>query len=387
MWRSVFLHEFIDHRIGNFQALPGRPTPPSFLLQANDALGTNAVAISPGAGFEHVLDAPLHSIVGVSARVRLIYPLNPQPRMFSVVRLGGAAELLFWPLSHPLPDLSGTVALARVWVGTGFRNLGNVVLPANRFTEFRFDWHASGQARILADGRLVAYHNAVAPGALLNFDRVAFGMGNVAPPAPQPLYHVARVFVRALARPDPLAHLSKLLPPAAATPDVNRCRLRIIGGLLQVVDKLRAFMGNAHLAQSQPWTEQAGPASGPFRPEAVEAHALATAAAAALVTMLRTGDFARGRRPPRPAGQVPAPPARRAAPGLRGARGGDRRDRGRARGLPGGVRGVGGGEGGLRADHRAARAGRSAGPRDRRGKLRWPTFLDCRPSPTSTTSA
>ena len=220
MWRSVFLHEFIDHRIGNFQALPGRPTPPSFLLQASDALlpGTNAVAISPGAGFEHVLDSALHSIVGVSARVRMIYPLNPQPRMFSVVRLGGAAELLFWPVSDPLPDGSGTVALARVWVGTGFRNLGNVVLPATRFVEFRFDWHASGQARLLADGRLVAYHNAVAPGALLSFDRVAFGIGNVTPASPQPLYHVARVFVRALARPDPLAHLSKLLPVAAARP-------------------------------------------------------------------------------------------------------------------------------------------------------------------------
>jgi hypothetical protein len=212
--------------------------------------------------------------------------------MFSVVRLGGAAELLFWPVSDPLPVGSGTLALARVWVGSGFRNLGNVVLPATRFVEFRFDWHASGQARLLADGRLVAYHNAVAPGALLSFDRVAFGLGNVTPASPLPLYHVARVFVRALARPDTLAHLSKLLPVAAATPDVNRCRLRIIGGLLQVVDRLRAFMGGSHASLSQPWTEQAGPASGPFRPEAVEAHALATAAAAALVTMLRTGDFA-----------------------------------------------------------------------------------------------
>ena len=25
MWRSVFLHEFIDRRITNFQALPGAP--------------------------------------------------------------------------------------------------------------------------------------------------------------------------------------------------------------------------------------------------------------------------------------------------------------------------------------------------------------------------
>jgi hypothetical protein len=73
MWRSVFLHEFIDHRIGNFQALPGRPTVPSFLLQASDALvpGTNAVAISPGAGFEHVLESPLHKVVGISATVPL----------------------------------------------------------------------------------------------------------------------------------------------------------------------------------------------------------------------------------------------------------------------------------------------------------------------------
>jgi hypothetical protein len=27
MWRSVVLHEFIDHQIANFQALAGNPTP------------------------------------------------------------------------------------------------------------------------------------------------------------------------------------------------------------------------------------------------------------------------------------------------------------------------------------------------------------------------
>jgi hypothetical protein len=293
MWRSVFLHEFIDHRIGNFQALPGRPTPSSFQLAPSDTVvpGVTAVAISPGSGFEHMLDAPLSQIVGVSTRVRLVYPLNPQPRMFSVVRLGGAAELLFWPVSNPLPDLSGTLALARVWVGTGFRNLGNVILPAQRFVEFRFDWHASGQARLLADGRLVAYHNAVAPAALLSFDRVVFGMGNVAPASSQPLYHLSRVCVRALARPDAMAHLSKLLPKVKPAPDTNRCRLRIIANALAVVDRLRAFMGGMHQSLSQPWTERTGPASGPFRPEAVDAHALATTAVGELARMLRTGDF------------------------------------------------------------------------------------------------
>ena len=121
--------------------------------------------------------------------------------MFSVVRLGDAAELLFWPDGDPLPGPERHRGPGAGRGRLGFRNLGNVVLPANRFVEFRFDWHASGQARILADGRLVAYHNAVAPGALLNFDRVAFGMGNVTPASPQPLYHLSRIFVRALARP------------------------------------------------------------------------------------------------------------------------------------------------------------------------------------------
>src|SRR5262249_32802179 len=160
------------------------------------------------------------------------------------------------------------VALARVWVGSGFISLGNVVLPGERFVEFRFDWHASGQARILADGRLVAYHNAVAPGALLSFDRVAFGMGNVQPPSARPQYYVSRVFVRALSRHDALAHLSRLLPKVAPAPDVDRCRRRIIGNALAVVDRLRAFMGGVHANLSQPWTDEAGPAEGPFRPEA-----------------------------------------------------------------------------------------------------------------------
>lgn len=51
-------------------------------------------------------------------------------------------------------------------------------------------------------------------------------------------------------------------------------------------------MAEAHQTLSQPWNAATGPASGPFRPEAVQAHALATAAVAELMRMLRTGDFA-----------------------------------------------------------------------------------------------
>ena len=295
MWRSVFLHEFLDDRIGIFQALPGRPTPASFLLRPENGPlpATRAVAITPGSGFEHVLDAPLSQIIGASVRARLLYR-GGTPTLFSVLRLGAAVELLFWPEADPLPDGSGTRALARVWVGSGFRNLGNVVLPPDRFVDFRFDWHASGQARLIADGRLVAYHNSVAPGALLGFDRVAFGLGAMPDGAPQPVYHLSRVFVRALARPDALAGLSRLLPKVEATPDVNRCRLRIIGNALQVAERLRAFMGGIHASLSQPWNALTGSANGPFRPEAVEAHGRAIEAVAALAAMLKSGDFSGG---------------------------------------------------------------------------------------------
>ena len=52
MWRSVFLHEFIDHKITNFHALPGRLTSPSFTLVPSAAIvaGTNSVEVTRGKG-------------------------------------------------------------------------------------------------------------------------------------------------------------------------------------------------------------------------------------------------------------------------------------------------------------------------------------------------
>jgi hypothetical protein len=51
-------------------------------------------------------------------------------------------------------------------------------------------------------------------------------------------------------------------------------------------------MALVHQDLSEPWSEQANPGQGPFRPQAVEAHALAVAATGELAAMLRTGDFA-----------------------------------------------------------------------------------------------
>lgn len=298
MWRSVFLHEFIDHRVSNFQALDGRATPASLALQPGPHAipGVNSLRMVAGTGFDYAFDEPMQRVIGISCRVRVKYDLNFPTHMFPVIRLGSGFELLLWPQSHPIPDLSGTLSLARVWVGNGFKNLGNILLSATHFMDLRFDWHTSGQARILINGQLAAYHNAVAPGAVLPVDRVAFGLATVAPGSNNVVYHVSRVFVRVLERQDSFAHLSKFLPKVKPTPDYNRCRLRITGNVLAIVDRLRQFMAAFHQSTSQVWTQQAGPASGPFQQQAIDAHALSTASVAELVRMLRTGDYSKPER-------------------------------------------------------------------------------------------
>lgn len=292
MWRSVFLHEFIDHRIDNFQALPGSATPASMTLAASDAAvpGVNAIRVQPGTGFEYVLATPLAQVIGVSCRVRLLYPLNPVPRVFPLIQLGGGAQLLLSPATHPLPDLSGTVSKAQVRIGTTSKDLGIIILPAQAFTDFRFDWHTSGQARILANGRLVAYTNGVVPGAAFAVDRVVFGMPTL-PPAPQPSFHISRVFVRTLERSDSLGQVAGLLPAVGMPPDHQRCRPRAVANMQAMVDQMRQFMAQIHAVLSRPWSEGTGPAIGPFKPEAVKAHDLAMVAGAAFVDMLKTRNF------------------------------------------------------------------------------------------------
>lgn len=291
MWRSVLLHEFIDHRIGNFQAMSGRATPASLALRPEpDALpGTNAVRIGRGRAFEYVLQAPLPQVIGMSCRVRLAYPLTSQAHLFPIIGLGPALEVLLFPQTHPTPDLQGTMANVHVRLGNAHLNFGLVRLPAQTVTDLRFDWHVSGQARVSADGKLIAYTNAATPGAAYDIQRLVVGapLEPVAPPS----YVVSRVFVRVLLRADALARFSQLLPPVQVEPgDPDRCRRRIAFNLVKVVERLRGFMTSVHQVLSQPWTESFGPADGPFRPEAVKAHALATAAGAALATMLRSGD-------------------------------------------------------------------------------------------------
>ena len=109
MWRSVFLHEFIDHNITNFHALPGRLTLPSFDLVPSAAIapGINSVEVTKGTGLEYIFDEPLRDVIGLSCRVRVAYPI-PKDGLghvqgFPLLSLGSKVTILALAQTHPPP--------------------------------------------------------------------------------------------------------------------------------------------------------------------------------------------------------------------------------------------------------------------------------------------
>jgi hypothetical protein len=308
MWRSVFLHEFIDHKITNFKAVPGKLTLPSFNLVPSAAVvpGVNSVEVTNGTGLEYIFDEPLRDVIGLSCRMRVAYPI-PNTGLghmqgFSLLGLGPNVAVLALAqpdpppavnaipsqfginLAQPNPEGPGTVG-----EGAGVR----VQFPSKSFIDLRVDWHTSGQTRLSVDGRLVRYRNDFFPGASFDIDRLSFGHPGDPPTPHAPQYQIARVFVRALTRTDGLVTLSRLLPQMPPTEDRGRCHLIVFTNLLRLLDRLRPFMAAFHQAKSQPWTEEFGPAEGPFQAEAVPAHQLAITSMLAFNQMLRTGDFSK----------------------------------------------------------------------------------------------
>jgi hypothetical protein len=295
MWRSVFLHEFPDLGIRSFQALPGAVSTATqgFLLEPDAASGGFALPLLAGGMFEFTPAKTLREIIGVSMRIRL----KGSTAGFvssALFRLSAGVDL---DLTIRRPRFSSSKPTnATVRAGAAGTEFAGALPTLDGYADLRLDWHTSGQARLFANGRLVAYHNAVAPGAVLEINRVAFGLPNPEPDEFNRLarrFTVARVFVRALARQDTLAAFARQLPKPEPTDDdlLQKCRLIAEGNILRTVDRLRAFMASAHQALTQPWTQPAGPAAGPFQQAAIDAHDLAVAAGDALYAMLRSGDY------------------------------------------------------------------------------------------------
>ena len=157
MWRSIFLHEFIDHKLSNFQAVAGHATPASFGLTPKPApiSGINSVAVVPGKGFEYLLEQPLEQIIGISCHLRVSYPLpNPASshvRAVNILSLGPKAFIQLLAVPELVPDPNKTTAMTGLFIGQSSASMGLVKLPASSFTDLRFDWHTSGKTYLRVD--------------------------------------------------------------------------------------------------------------------------------------------------------------------------------------------------------------------------------------------
>ena len=189
MWRSVLLHEFADHNIRSVQGLPGTLSPDSLALSPSEG----AVLIAPGRGLHYVLDAPLAEVIGVSCRLRFMYPGRTVSSSVRILRLGDAFELGLEPLTT-------VQAMVRVRLNGVRHDLGQLPNPSTRFAELGFDWHTSGRTYLRVDGRLVGYHDALGRGSRLSIDDVAFGSPESVPSSSDPRYQLGQFFVRALSR-------------------------------------------------------------------------------------------------------------------------------------------------------------------------------------------
>lgn len=282
MWRSVFLHEFTGGRIRAFQALAGNATPASLAMtpEVDPDLGSPVLAFPEGQTFDYGLRVPLHSIIGVSARVRVHFPYRRSSRV-PVVRVGSGFELALQPVPQPNDAPSKATAILRVG-GAPPIELGTVVdyrrqhVGAARYVDVRVDWHSSGQARLLVGGRLVGYQHSVAAGQTLGIDRVVLGGTPEFGGVPGSRFAMGRVMVRALSDRDSLGPLLSGLPAIKPDedPQLARCRKQVQGELGSTLVQLRQFMARFHATTSQPWTAASG-GSGPFSDVAKKAHAAA----------------------------------------------------------------------------------------------------------------
>lgn len=293
MWRSIFLHEFLDANIRNFQALPGTSTPDSLTLAPSPSLPlrTNHVRINPGRGFTYSLAEPLDQVIGISGQVRLTLPGHTNTHV-PVIRLGDLAEFRILPdpstgNPHTGVPVKGLLRIDRTEV-----EIGTVMLSMDAFSDIKFVWHTSGQARLIQDGQLVGYQNAVAPGAVLDIASVVFGIPGV-PPAENIIYKIGRVFIRALRRPDLFSDFSRLSPAISFhdTPVPEGCEIPTINNLFAMSDRLQQFMSLFHQNHSKPWTKASGPDEGPFKPEAIAAHEFAIQTLIELTKMMQKSDF------------------------------------------------------------------------------------------------
>lgn len=295
MWRSIFVHEFIDHDFENFHAIEGDIEPgstPFTTILASDAT-YRAIRVRPNQRFAYAFLPHPTEIVGISVKLDIHLLANDDNVLIPILQLGSAMTLSVQPISFTTinkvlfleADVVATVD------GTSY-TLGKMGFPYRGFVTLRVDWHTSGQLRLYENNRLIGYHNAAAAGLKLEVTRLSFGL-----PAGVnkyvPSFWVRRLTCRVMSDQDSLRKVLEWLPDLDLGDDdpmFERCRFLYQRQTAQNLDAFRDFMHQIHLATSTVWNNGSASPS-PFSSASQEAHTLALETLQAFRELVSEGDI------------------------------------------------------------------------------------------------
>src|SRR5688572_203752 len=101
MWSTVFLHEFPDAEIRNFQAVPGALAADSLALTPIHIPGStfNGLRINPGRGLGYNLETAFEGVIGFSCTMRIRFPPQGVILTAPLLSLGNIIRLTLETLS------------------------------------------------------------------------------------------------------------------------------------------------------------------------------------------------------------------------------------------------------------------------------------------------
>jgi hypothetical protein len=280
VWRSVFVHEFLDGNPANFRAVPGQITvlPGGLAVHPTPRPEDRGFPVRPGHSLTYEIAEPFQSVIGADIALDIFLPAAAagQQRSGRVILGGGAVRLL--------TDFLDDLLRLQLFVGSGVL-AASLTVPASGPLRVRTRWHTHGQAHVWLDGALRAYEPALAAGASFTVDRVTVGHHATAPAPDVPEFLVRRVGVKLLRPQDASNMLDQVLPIDAEVPLDDECARQVAAIRNEALAMIRQFMMANLLRLTQSWRE--GQAHAPFTPEAVAAHESASAAAPTFIEFLK----------------------------------------------------------------------------------------------------
>lgn len=290
VWKSIFLHEFLDGDPTNLHAIPGQLAvlPGGVVVEPPPVPTDRGFLVTPGRSLVYRFDEPLDDVIGVDLGFDLAIRPQEVPA-FQLVSLGGGRVTLSMTqlrFAFIGPELQ---AFARIVLAVDGQEMEvDQTFPGRGAIRLRIRWHTHGQGQIWLEGTLRAYQPGFAAGRSFGLDRLVVGGPEGVIVDPGAVFRARRVYLKVLRRDDARSEIDKHVPLDDRYVQPTPCAERVRVVHRELLSRSRQFMAGIVSSLTTSWRE--GQPGGPFSREADAAHRAAVAAAEAFGSFLDTGD-------------------------------------------------------------------------------------------------